>query len=421
MKINFTWLLLFSSMYLFGQFDQNFTNGTLRLDYYISGNKTQSSYTFNRFVYEPYWGGSKTRLIDGFDYGDYRFEVVDSASQTILYSRGFSSLFKEWQTTEESQAIDRTYTESVVFPFPKNTVEVIIYERLNRKSWSEKFSVYANPSSPYIERNPKPYKFEALRQNGDPSVKVDLVFLPEGYTAKEMKKFKKDCEKFMNALLDCEPFNTCKDDFNFWMVLAPSLESGTDNPGKNKWVNTILNSTFYTFGIERYMTTIDFKSVRDVAGCAPYDQICILANTSKYGGSGVYNYYSLTAADNAASFYVFTHEFGHAFAGLGDEYYSSSVAYDEFYPLDVEPWEPNLTTLVDFDRKWKSMLDPGTPVPTMPDKNNPGKMGVFEGGGYVDKGVYRPRIDCSMKSTSYNNFCPVCKDAFVKMIGQYTR
>lgn len=421
MKLYFTVLVFLLSLTVYGQFDNYFSSGTLRLDYYITGNKQESAFSFDRLVFEPFWGGSRTQLTDAFDYGDYRFEVLDSASQKILYSRGFSSLFKEWQTTPESEILDRTYTGSVVFPFPRKTVEVIIYERVKRRNWEEKFSYYVNPASPYIAKNPVLFPYEALKQNGDPSVKLDLVFLPEGYTAKEMKKFRKDCEKFMNALLDCAPYDQHKADINFWMVMAPSEGSGVDNPGLNQWVNTVMNASFYTFEIERYMTTIDFKSVRDVAGCAPYDQICILANTEKYGGSGVYNYYSLSSADNEKSFYVFTHEFGHAFAGLGDEYYSSSVAYEEFYPLTVEPWEPNLTTLVDFNSKWQKMLDSSTPVPTPPDKNHPEKLGVFEGGGYVDKGVFRPRLDCSMKSTAYNYFCPVCQDAIVRMIGLYTK
>ena len=134
------------------------------------------------------------------------------------------------------------------------------------------------------------------------------------------------------------------------------LESGTDIPGERVYVNTVLNSSFYTFGTDRYLTTQDIKSVNDYAAVAPHDNIIVLINSNKYGGGGVYNYYSGTTAGHPLSPKVFIHEFGHGFAGLADEYYSSDVAYDEFYPLNVEPWEPNITTMVNFDSKWKKLI-----------------------------------------------------------------
>jgi hypothetical protein len=180
----------------------------------------------------------------------------------------------------------------------------------------------------------------------------------------------------------------------------------------------VLNSGFYTFGIERYMTTQDYKSVCDVAANAHYDQIYILVNTSKYGGGGIYNHYSISAADNEQSRGTVIHEFGHSFGGLADEYFTSEVAYNDFFNLEAEPWNPNLTTLVDFNSKWKSMLGSDTPVPTPPQKKYKDTVGVYEGGGYVSRGVYRPMIDCRMHTVD-TDFCPVCRKALKLMIERY--
>ena len=249
---------------------------------------------------------------------------------------------------------------------------------------------------------------------------MDIVIIPDGYTKDEMDKFKKDCEKFAGYLFNASPYKENKNKFNIWGIEAPSKESGTDIPAENIWKNTIANSQFYMFDLERYLMTSDNKTLRNIASNAPYDQIFILVNTNKYGGGAIYNHYSVCVSDNNYSEYIFTHEFGHGFAGLGDEYYTSDVAYNEFYPLDVEPLDPNLTTLVNFDSKWKDMVDEETPIPTPAEKEFKETLGVFEGGGYVAKGIYRPMQDCSMKSISVDNFCPVCKRAIKQMIDFYS-
>jgi hypothetical protein len=235
-----------------------------------------------------------------------------------------------------------------------------------------------------------------------------------------MPKFKKDCKKFCDYLFDCKPYNKYKNAINLWGVEAPSEESGTDYPATNTWKRTILNSSFYTLETERYLMSTDNKSIRDVAANAPYDQIYIIVNTDHYGGGAIFNHYAVCISDNIYGAYVFTHELGHSFAGLGDEYYDSETSYIDFYPLNLEPWEPNLTTLVDFGSKWKDMMDASTPVPTPNDVTYKGKVGVFEGGGYVNKGVFRPAYDCTMKSISEDNFCPVCVRAIERMIDFYS-
>ena len=415
--------LLLPFLYLsgFSAFEDHFENKTLRVDYYHSGNDTVEFFIINELIEEPYWGGSKINLIDKFDFGNYKFEVYDQESGLLIYSRGYSSLFAEWQTTGEAKTTSKSFEESIVFPYPKNHVKVVFYSRNKKNLWIRAYEYDVDPDDIFIKREAHTvYKNFKVHYSGDPSTHLDIVIIPDGYTKKQMKKFKKDCKRFSDILLGADPFTENSGKINIWGVNAFSEESGTDEPGKNIWRNTVVNTNFYTFGSERYLTTMNYKDVRDLAAYAPYDQIYILVNTGKYGGGGIYNFYSVCSSDNEKSDFVFIHEFGHSFAGLGDEYYTSEVAVEDFYPLDVEPWEPNLTTLMDFESKWKSKLAPDTPVPTPAIAENKNLLGVYEGGGYNAKGIYRPFIDCTMKSTTYNNFCPVCREAIQNMIGFYT-
>ncbi len=272
--------------------------------------------------------------------------------------------------------------------------------------------IVVDPKSIFIDRSAlKTNKIIQLQHNGDE--KVDLVFLPEGYIVSEMEKFESDARRFMELLFATPPYDTRRSDFNIWAVDIPSEESGADVSGKGYFKNTAFNSGFYTFGLERYLTTSDMKSVRDAVWNVPCDAIFILVNTETYGGSGMYNFYAMGAADNKLTQKVFVHELGHSIAGLADEYFSSEVAYNDFYNLSHEPWEPNITTLVDFDSKWRDLLPQGTAVPT-PAEGNDDKVGVYEGGGYMSKGVYRPMVHCMMRD--YHPFCPVCRRVILKMI-----
>jgi len=233
--------------------------------------------------------------------------------------------------------------------------------------------------------------------------------------------FINDCQKFAKLLFSFSPYTENKDKFNIRAVLAASEESGNDIPGDSIWKKTLMNTGFYTFDSERYCMTMDNKSVRDLAANAPYDQIYILVNNKKYGGGAIYNYYSVSVNSNILASKIFVHEFGHGFAGLGDEYYNSPTSYNDFYPLDVEPWEPNLTTLIDFNSKWKHLLKKKTPIPTPPKKKYLDKPGVFEGGGYVAKGVYRPAYDCLMNSFKGDKFCEACTESIQNMIDFYAK
>ncbi len=422
MKTTFTAILLALCLNSMAQFSSFFEDRTLRVDYYHSGDKNSEYYSIDQCYIEPYWGGSKVNMMDIFDYGKYKFEVIDLVYDSAIYSRTYCTLFSEWQTTDEASKTVKSFSETVVFPLPKHKVRVDFYSRNKLGIWERKFQYEVDPKSYFVtqERRLEYPNFEILK-SGDPATCVDIVMLPEGYTKDEMDKFKKDCKKFADYLFTCRPYDKYKKKFNIWGINAPSAESGTDYPGTYTWKKTILNSTFYTFDSERYLMSSDNRSIRDLAANAPYDQIYIIVNSDHYGGGAIYNHYATCISDNKYGAYVFTHEFGHCFAGLGDEYYDSETSYVDFYPLNLEPWEPNLTTLVNFDIKWKDMLAATTPIPTPNNGVEKPTPGVYEGGGYVAKGVYRPAYDCTMKSISEDNFCPVCTRAIIKMIDFYTK
>ncbi len=403
-------------------FDDDFINQTLRIDYIHSGFEKEEYFALDQLIKEPAWDRSTTQLIDEFNYGKYRCEALDSASGRLLFRFNYANLFNEWQTTEDAKVNYKAFHESVIMPFPKKTIKVIFYSRDKKNVWKTAWNFFVNPSSYNILPERKlVYPAKCIQNNGDPAKSLDITFLAEGYTYDEMSKFRKDAKRFADFLNECSPYKEFRDKINFWTVESPSEESGTDLPGLGKWKKTILNASFFTFGTERYLTTFDNKTMRDLAANTPYDFIIIIVNTEKYGGGGFYNTYALCAADNSLSNYVLVHEFGHCLGGLGDEYYTSEVAVQDFYPAGVEPWEANLTTLTDFDHKWKSMMDPGTPVPTPATDEYKGKVGVFEGGGYIEKGVYRPALECTMKNLKYNGFCPVCKKALFEVMEMYVK
>jgi len=404
---------------VFGQirFDDYFENKTLRFDFFLAGNAQRQDVYMDCFREEPLWGGPLTHLYDNPDYGEYHYRVYDEASGTLIYSKGFCSLFQEWRSTDEAKTCNRSYSQVIVMPYPKKNIRLEILTRsYDSGKFEPLFQTSLDPKSIYINREKRTeYPVTQILNNGNPHQKVDLVFVAEGYTKDEMEKFRKDAARFTDALFQSQPYSNRKNDFNIWAVECPSDESGVDIPGQNIWKNTALKSHFWTFGIDRYLTAPDLAAIRDKIWNVPCDAVFLIANSEKYGGGGIYNYYGIGTAGHQLSYSVFVHELGHSFAGLADEYFNSEVAYNDFYNLKVEPWEPNLTTLVNFDAKWKNMLSAGTPVPTPPDNSNENVLGVYEGGGYVTKGVFRPMINCRMHSNSAG-FCPVCQNAINRMI-----
>ena len=403
-------------------FDEHFTDRTMRFDFMMAGNSETTKVYPVSFREEPFWGGSLTNLTDPFGYGNFLYEIVDAGTGKLLYSKGFCTLYQEWQTTAEAKIMDRVFHEVATFPFPKNKVNFVLSIRGRDGKFSKLYETAIDPASYFITRE-KPAAAAATRiiGSGDPHTSLDIAFIAEGYTQGEMEKFRSDVKRMGEIILAEAPFDKYSDRINIWAVEAPSQESGTDVPGEGIYVNTALSASYYTFDVDRYLTTQDIRRVNDFAAAAPHDQIIVLINSPRYGGGGVYNYYSAVTSDHKLTPLVLTHEFGHGFAGLADEYYSSEVAYEEFYPLDVEPWEPNITTRVNFDAKWKNLIAKSVPVPTPNDKRYVGVTGLFEGGGYSAKGIYRPSFDCRMKSNQADSFCEVCQEALEAMILFYLK
>jgi len=399
-----------------------FNDSILRIDYTIGGNFETTEIFPGQMKKEPFYSGSRKNIIDTKNYGTFRYRLFDKRSKKLIFSKGFCDLFQEWQTTIEAKKIKKSFYQSARLPFPKHEIQFTIDQRKRDGNFIRIFSTDINPKDHFIlnEKSQK-YKHEIILKSGTPKHKVDLVFLPEGYTEKEMEKFINDVRRMTGIIFSESPFNKHKKDFNIYAVKVPSVESGTDIPGENIYKNTAFNSTFYTFNTPRYLTTTDMKDIYDATSTIPCDHIYLLVNTRRYGGGGFYNFISVCSADNELTSKTIVHEFGHGFAGLADEYYTSSVSYNNFYNLKIEPWEPNITTLVAFDEKWKNTIKQKTPIPTPDTEKYENKIGVFEGGGYNTKGIYRPYRDCRMKSNKAKGFCPVCQHAIEETIEWYCK
>jgi hypothetical protein len=422
MKRTLFFLFVLLPCLAFAQFNEWFTEASLRVDYTLTGNNKTTSYALKELIREPYWSGSTTNLIDNLEFGTYIVKVFEPGTDHLLFSKGYQNLFGEWQTTTEASKMVKSFEESVIVPFPKRPVEVVLYYKDWEGHLVEGMRLTVMPDDYFIRTadNLQLPVYEAWIGNPDITHAVDIVILPEGYTQAEMGKFVKDCDFFVKSLFDYAPYNQYKTGFNVRGLMAPSPESGCTEPGAHVYKNTAMRFSYWTFDSERYCMSTDNRDIRDLAGQVPYDQIYVLINSQKYGGGGIYNFYCSSAASNSFSGDIIIHEFGHGFAGLADEYYEDETGYDDFYNNDIEPWEPNITTLVNFDIKWKDMLDKKTPVPTPREPKYEQSIGVFEGGGYEAEGVYSPHMDCLMKTFKGHVFCPVCQRAIERMILYYT-
>ena len=440
---------------------------TMRVDYYHTGNSKQQWFSLDRVVIEPLeWPGNPEKAIDESQLGNYRFEVREQASGKLVYSRGFNSVFGEWSTTEEAQHANRTFSEALRFPTPASPVEISLEER-KEGSFQEVWKIVVDPADKFVDtaRPPSPGPLLELQKMGSPADKVDLLVLGDGYTAKEREKFERDARRFMEMLFSSSPFREHRKDFNVWGLCPAAEESGIPRPSSGIHRRSPLGSSYDTFGTERYVLTTENRALRDVASFAPYEFIEILVNGATYGGGGIFNQYATVAIDNLWAGYVGVHEFGHQFAALADEYYTSDVAY--LPPgTRTEPWEPNVTALLDpANLKWKDLVEKGTPVPTPWNKDEfdrfergiqqqrkelraagkpeaemeelfrkerekedamfgsekfAGKVGAFEGANYESKGYYRPEVNCIM-FTRHKAFCAVCRRAIERVIGMYAK
>ena len=487
MKFANYFFLFFAGIILNAQtvkFDDYFTDHTMRIDYYHIGDAISETVTLDHVYKYGIWAGNLKNLIDNFNNGAYYYKIYDPTSGKLIFSLGFDSYFKEYQTSEEAlKGIKRTYRESAIIPYPKNKIRFVLEKRDKQNNLNEVYSTEIDPNDPYIikdavkENGVKVYK---SYYSGAPHTKVDVVILADGYTATEQNKFKNDLKRYTDIFLSHEPYKSNKNKFNIYGVFKASEESGIDEPGANIYKNTVLSTTFYSLGSERYVLTEDNKAVHDLAAHVPYDAIYIMCNSERYGGGGIYNFYCTFVSDNQFSPYIFLHEFGHSFGGLADEYYTSDVAYNDFYPEDVEPVEPNITRLLDKNNlKWRNLITPGIEIPTPWEKEGYDKMdyawqkerremnahiaelkrnkapqkeidaaqeeynrkdkahsdevdkylrsskyrgmvGAFEGAGYSAQGMYRPMLDCIMFSKGTKPFCKVCEHHLEKVIEHFT-
>ncbi len=403
------------------KYDDYFTTGSLRIDYYHTGTDKTQQILFKELRKEPYWGGSKTNLTDEFGYGSYFVKVFDLNTNKLIYSYAFCSLFEEWQFTEEAKNSNKGFPESLIMPFPKNEIRVELQSRIFSNNQFEKiYEITINPNDVFInsERSVNA-EVKKIHGTAESDVALDLVFIGDGYTKSELNEFYSEVNATVAFLFSIEPFKSMKDKINIWAVGAISSESGTDVPQDGIWKSTELNCNFNTFGSERYLTSSDFHAIRNYASLVPCDQVCVLVNTDIYGGGGVYNFWNITSGKNEYRNEVFAHELGHSLGALGDEYYDSEVATEDIYNKNTEPYQANLTTLVNFDNKWKDMLDFNTKVPTEAASEDSKIIGVYEGGGYQTKGIYRPFVNCKMKALGYD-FCPVCQRALSDVIKYYS-
>ncbi len=448
-------------------FDEEFTGRVMRLDFFHTGHASMELFALDRVLVEGVWPGSRTRLVDDTDLGKYRVGVLDAASGRELYSRGFASIFGEWETTGPARDGEvRTLPEAVRFPEPRRPVTVRVEKRDAAGAFAEVWRVDVDPASRHVARD---FAIEGdVREHGpvgDVATRVDLLFLGDGYTAAERAAFHADVDRLAAALFAVEPFRSRRDDFGVRSVFVAAAESGISNPRAGVFRDAPLGTSYNSLDSDRYVLTLDDRAWRDAAAAAPYDHVIVLTNTRKYGGGGIFNLYSTAAADSAFADYLVVHEFGHHFAGLGDEYFTSQVAYEEFSPPEVEPWEPNVTALLDpAALKWRDLVTPGTPLPTpwgleeyertsielqerraalrrsgAPEGElealfareretmtallgaHAGKVGAFEGAMYQARGLYRPAADCIMFTRDPVGFCPVCARAIERVIDLYVR
>jgi hypothetical protein len=450
-------------------FAARFTGRTLRLDYHHAGSATEEHVALDRLRLEGEWPGSRTQLLDPTNLGKYLFEVVDSSTNLALYPRGFASIYGEWETTGEARTSWRAFHESQRFPEPRSAVQLVLKKRAADGTFRELWSTLVDPTSRFVDRSPITARGTAwaLIESGPSAHCVDLLVLADGYAASDEQAFRADVERLTEVLFGTEPFRLRRAHFNVRALHVPSPESGISNPRKSLWRDAPLGTSFNAFDSDRYVLTFANATLREVAAQVPYDALLILCNERKYGGGGIFNLYATCTADSEPAPYVFVHEFGHSFAGLADEYYTSQVAYQEFTPAGVEPWEPNVTALLDPARlKWSDLVAPDTPVPTPWDQarfdqvdlayqekraeqiearasdeaaealmreakatTGPllaseawyGRVGAFEGAAYEAKGLYRPEVDCIMFTRNPTRFCRVCTRAIERVIDLYVR
>lgn len=449
--------------------DRSAPPSTLRVDYFHTGNAREERFSLERVVVEPLpWPGDLGQTIDDTNLGKYLFEVIDRSTRRVLYSRGFSSIYGEWETTGEANGMDRTFSESLRFPRPGAPVQVVIRKRDRANDFREVWSIVIDPDDLLVDTSPPPPAGEliALQRSGEPADKLDFLILGDGYTAAERGKCEGDARRLTGILFEVEPFGSRRADFNVWGLCPAAAASGISRPSLGLHRRSPAGATYDAFRSERYILTFDNRAFRDLASQAPYEFVEIMTNSSTYGGGGIFGQFGTVAADSLWAPYIFVHELAHHLAALADEYYTSDVAYEPAAHR-VEPWEPNVTALLDpAQLKWADLVEAGTPVPTpwakdefetrsraiqaerrkiraerrpesemdalfarqrdaeerlLGQERYAGKVGAFEGANYEARGYYRPAADCIMFTRDRVPFCAVCRRALERVIDLYSK
>lgn len=403
-------------------FADHFADKTLRVDYIFNGNASGQAICLDGASALPTWAGRKHHLAELPLQGNGQIIMRNAASGKTIYTTSFSSLFQEWLETDEARNVTKGFENTFLLPYPLQPVEIEITLLDPRCNVRASMKHIVHPNDVLIEQKGNshitPHKY--LLHNDSPEKCIDVAILAEGYTLQEMQTFYEDADIACKSIFDHEPFKSMKKRFNVVAVASPSTDSGVSVPRLNEWKHTAFGSHFSTFYSDRYLTTSRVKAIHDALAGIPYEHIIILANTEEYGGGGIYNSYTLTTAHHPMFRPVVVHEFGHSFGGLADEYFYDNDVMTDTYPLDIEPWEQNISTQVDFAAKWKDMLSENTPVPTPAEVSENYPTGVYEGGGYSAKGIFRPAENCRMRTNEYPAFCPVCQRALRRIIEFYT-
>jgi len=403
-------------------FADHFADKTLRVDYIFNGNASGQAICLDELSALPTWAGRKHHLAELPLQGNGQIVMRNAASGKTIYTTSFSSLFQEWLETDEARNVTKGFENTFLLPYPLQPVEIEITLLDPRRNVRASMKHIVHPNDVLIEQKGNshitPHKY--LLHNDSPEKCIDVAILAEGYTLQEMQTFYEDADIACKSIFDHEPFKSMKKRFNVVAVASPSTDSGVSVPRLNEWKHTAFGSHFSTFYSDRYLTTSRVKAIHDALVGIPYEHIIILANTEEYGGGGIYNSYTLTTAHHPMFRPVVVHEFGHSFGGLADEYFYDNDVMTDTYPLDIEPWEQNISTQVDFAAKWKDMLSENTPVPTPAEVSENYPTGVYEGGGYSAKGIFRPAENCRMRTNEYPAFCPVCQRALRRIIEFYT-
>ena len=403
-------------------FADHFADKTLRVDYIFNGNASGQAICLDGLSALPTWAGRKHHLAELPLQGNGQIVMRNAASGKTIYTTSFSSLFQEWLETDEARNVTKGFENTFLLPYPLQPVEIEITLLDPRRNVRASMKHIVHPNDVLIEQKGNshitPHKY--LLHNDSPEKCIDVAILAEGYTLQEMQTFYEDADIACKSIFDHEPFKSMKKRFNVVAVASPSTDSGVSVPRLNEWKHTAFGSHFSTFYSDRYLTTSRVKAIHDALAGIPYEHIIIFPNTKQYRRGGIYNSYTLTTAHHPMFRPVVVHEFGHSFGGLADEYFYDYDVMTDTYPLDIEPWEQNISTQVDFAAKWKDMLSENTPVPTPAEVSENYPTGVYEGGGYSAKGIFRPAENCRMRTNEYPAFCPVCQRALRKIIEFYT-